>query len=90
MNGPELLIPLVAILSIFVIFPAMVFHYITLWRKQKTLMPDDERMLEDLWRSAKAMERRIETMEDLMDAAEEDEDPAPARRRPRTTDRFED
>jgi len=91
MDGPEVLIPLVAILSIFVFFPAMVFHYITLWRKQKTLMPDDERMLEDLWRSAKAMERRIETMEDLMDAAEEDEEPAPARRRrPRTTDRFED
>ncbi|MCF6328428.1 MAG: envelope stress response membrane protein PspB [Henriciella sp.] len=86
MDGPEILIPLVAILSIFVIFPAMVFHYITLWRKQKTLMPDDERMLEDLWRSAKAMERRIETMEDLMDAAEEDEEPAAPRSRPRTTD----
>jgi phage shock protein B len=53
------------------------------------LMPDDERMLEDLWRSAKAMERRIETMEALMEAAEEDDMPAPRRRR-RTTDRFED
>ena len=56
--GEAIIIPLVAILSIFVIFPAIVFHYITQWRRQKTLLPDDERMLEDLWRSAKAMERR--------------------------------
>jgi len=90
MDGPEIIIPVVAVLSIFVFLPAMVFHYITLWRKQKTLLPDDERMLEDLWRSAKAMERRIETMEDLMDAAEEAEEAASPRRRPRATDRFED
>ncbi len=87
MDGPELLIPLVAVLAIFVILPGMVFHYITLWRKQKTLLPDDERMLEDLWRSARAIERRIETIEELLDA--QDEEPAP-RRRPRASSRFED
>ena len=86
----EFIIAIVAIGAVFIVFPGMVFHYITLWRKQKTLLPDDERMLEDLWRSAKAMERRIETMEDLIEAAE-DEEPAPTRRRrPRSTDRFED
>lgn len=85
----EFIIALVAVVSIFIVFPGMVFHYITLWRKQKTLLPDDERMLEDLWRSAKAMERRIETMEALMEAGEDEPAPAP-RRRPRTTDRFED
>ena len=76
MDGPELLIPLVAILSLFVILPAMIFHYITQWRKQKTLMPDDERMLEDLWRSAKRMERRIEALETLIETE------GGARRRP--------
>lgn len=64
----EMLIPLVAILALFVVLPGMVFHYITLWRRQKTLQPDDERMLEDLWRSAKAMERRIETLESLLES----------------------
>ncbi|MEL7128417.1 MAG: envelope stress response membrane protein PspB [Pseudomonadota bacterium] len=64
----EILIPLVAIVSIFVIMPGMVFHYITLWRKQKTLKPDDERIMEDLWRSAKRMERRIEALEALIDS----------------------
>ncbi|MEL7107689.1 MAG: envelope stress response membrane protein PspB [Pseudomonadota bacterium] len=87
MDGPELLIPLIAVISIFIILPGMIFHYITLWRKQKTLLPDDERMLEDLWRSARSIERRIETIEELLDAQEEEE---PTRRRPLSPRRFED
>ncbi|MEM7329163.1 MAG: envelope stress response membrane protein PspB [Pseudomonadota bacterium] len=86
MEGPEFIIAIVAISAIFIVFPGMVFHYITLWRKQKTLMPDDERMLEDLWRSARAIERRIETIEELLDAQEEEE----PRRRPLSPRRFED
>jgi len=82
----EFIIAIVAIGAIFIVFPGMIFHYITLWRKQKTLMPDDERMLEDLWRSARAIERRIETVEALLDAQEEEE----PRRRPLTPRRFED
>lgn len=81
----EFIIAIVAIGAIFIVFPGMIFHYITLWRKQKTLMPDDERMLEDLWRSARAIERRIETVEELLDAQEEDEP-----RRPLKPRRFED
>jgi phage shock protein B len=83
----EFIIAIVAIGAIFIIFPGMVFHYITLWRKQKTLMPDDERMLEDLWRSARTIERRIETIEELLDTQEEE---APSRRRPLSPRRFED
>lgn len=64
---PEFLIGIIAILSLFVILPGMLLHYITLWRKQRALMPDDEKMLEDLWRSAKRMERRIETLEALIE-----------------------
>ena len=82
----EFIIAIVAIGAVFVIFPAMVFHYITLWRKQKTLLPDDERMLEDLWRSARSIERRIETIEELLDAQEEE----PQSRRPLSPRRFED
>ncbi|MEZ6000199.1 envelope stress response membrane protein PspB [Hyphomonas sp.] len=68
---------------IFIGFPAVIFHYITQWRKQKTLMPDDERMMEDLWRSAKAMERRIDTLERLLEAGDAEEHrPPPRRSRP--------
>jgi len=75
------LIVLISVLTLFVILPAMVLHYVTMWRRQKTLQPDDERMLEDLWRSAKAMERRIESLEALLEKSEADQ----PRRPPRTS-----
>ncbi len=82
----EGLIALVAILSIFVALPGMVLHYVSQWRKHKTLQPDDERMMEDLWRSAKAMERRLETLEALLDQSDDDhKERGHPTRRPRST-----
>jgi len=68
---PEAVVAIIIISIIFVAFPATLFHYITLWRKQRSLQPDDERMLEDLWRSARAMERRIESLEAIIDGETE-------------------
>lgn len=68
---PEAIVAIIIISIIFVAFPATLFHYITLWRKQRSLQPDDERMLEDLWRSARAMERRIESLESIIDGETE-------------------
>lgn len=81
---PDLLVPLVAIVSIFVVLPGLLLHHMTQWRNSKSLSADDERMLEDIWRSARAMERRIETLERLVepeggpdDAAAQDQ-PSPS------------
>ena len=82
----ELLIPIIAIVSLFVILPGMTFHYLTKWRGQKTLMPNDEQMLEDLWRSAKAMERRINTLERLINDQDEEEERQARRSRPSPED----
>lgn len=68
---PDEIFAIVIVSILFVGFPATLFHYITLWRKQKTLQPDDERMLEDLWRSARAMERRIESLEAIIEGEPE-------------------
>ena len=68
---PEAIVAIIIISIIFVAVPATLFHYITLWRKQRSLQPDDERMLEDLWRSARAMERRIESLESIIDGETE-------------------
>ncbi len=69
---PEEVIPIVVItvLAIFVFLPWLFFHYITVWRSQKTLKPDDEKIMEDLWRSAKRMEHRIEALEALISDGE--------------------
>jgi phage shock protein B len=73
---------LVAIVSLFVVLPWMILHYISKSRSQRNLTDEDERMLEDLWRSARTMERRIETLERLVEP-----DSAPVRPRPSATTR---
>jgi phage shock protein B len=70
-------IGLVAVVSIFVVLPWMILHYISKSRASRHLTEDDERMLEDLWRSARTMERRIETLERLIEP-----DGQPVRPRP--------
>jgi phage shock protein B len=77
--GAIVAISLTTTLALFVVLPAMILHYVTMWRRQKTLQPDDERMLEDLWRSAKSMERRIESLEALLDKSEADAPRRPPR-----------
>lgn len=56
------------IFIVLVIVPSVFFHHITKLREQKSLSADDEHMLEDLWRSAKRMERRITSLEAILDA----------------------
>lgn len=46
----------------------LLLHYITKWRSAKALSADDERMLADLWQSAKRMEERVVTLEAILDA----------------------
>ncbi len=62
------LIPLVAVsLGLGLVAPLAIFmHYFTRWRTSKGLSADDERLLDELWRTAQAMEKRIETMETIL------------------------
>lgn len=73
----EELVPLAAIVCLFVILPGMIMHYTTKSRSQRGLSSEDERMLEDLWRSAKVIETRIEALEEIV-AGEFSELEAPA------------
>ncbi|MEM6537180.1 MAG: envelope stress response membrane protein PspB [Pseudomonadota bacterium] len=58
-------ITIVALL--FVALPATVMHYVTEWRKSKAPTADDERLVDDLWRTAQRLERRVETLERILD-----------------------
>lgn len=62
------LIPLVAVsLALGLVAPLAIFmHYFTRWRTSKGLSADDERLLDELWRTAQALEKRIETMETIL------------------------
>jgi phage shock protein B len=64
MEGPFI----VAVIAlIFVALPATILHYLTEWRKTKSLSPDDERLVDDLWKSAQRLERRVEALETILD-----------------------
>ncbi|MEO3434806.1 envelope stress response membrane protein PspB [Inquilinus sp. CAU 1745] len=62
-----LFVPVILILVI--VAPLwLVLHYVTRWRATKTLSSEDEKMLVELWQSARRMEERIHTLETILDA----------------------
>jgi phage shock protein B len=59
---------IVAIVAIVVIgLPSMIMHYVTELRKSKAPTADDERLVEDLWRTAQRLERRVDALETILD-----------------------
>lgn len=71
----EDLVPLVAILSIFVGLPWVILHYVTRWKTAATLTTDDEAMLEELYSLARRLQDRVETVERLVAADNPDFQP---------------
>ena len=60
---------IVAVLSLAVVAPiAIITNFILKLRQNRGLSIDDERMLSDLWQSAKRMEDRIRSLERILDA----------------------
>ena len=45
----------------------IVSHYVTKWKTSKGLSQDETLMLEDLWKTAQAMENRVNTLESILD-----------------------
>ena len=65
---PEAAAFVLAIIALTVVAPiAIVMHYVTVWRRMKTLSTDDERLLDDLWKTARALERRVDALETILD-----------------------
>lgn len=59
---------IIAIIAlIFIAFPATIMHYMTEWRKTKSISADDERLVDDLWKTAQRLERRVDALETILD-----------------------
>ena len=63
----EGIIAIVIVAILFVGLPATVLHYMTAWRKTRSLSTDDERLVDDLWKTAQRLERRVEALETILD-----------------------
>ena len=60
--------PFVAIVTLFIGLPWLVFHYITKWKTGATLTTGDEKLLDELHDAARRLDDRICTIERIMTA----------------------
>lgn len=59
---------ILGILALTIVAPVwIVSHYVTKWRLAKGLTNDEARTLEDLWKIAQTMEKRVKTLETILD-----------------------
>ena len=64
----EELIGVIAVITLFIGLPWLIFHYVTKWKQAATITSSDERLLEQLHDAARRLEDRLCTMERIMDA----------------------
>lgn len=64
----EIIIPVLAIASIFIGLPWLVFHYITKWKQAATITGEDEKLLDELHYTARRLEERLMTIERIIAA----------------------
>jgi phage shock protein B len=58
----------VAIVTLFLGLPWLIFHYITKWKTAATLTTGDEKLLDDLHDAARRLDDRLCTIERIMTA----------------------
>jgi phage shock protein B len=58
----------IAVVSIFLILPWIIFHYMTKWKQAATLTRSDEKLLDELHEAARRLDDRICSIERIMDA----------------------
>jgi phage shock protein B len=64
----EVLIPVIAITTLFLGLPWLIFHYITRWKSAATLTSEDENLLDELHELARRLDDRLCTVERIMTA----------------------
>lgn len=58
-------------LIVFLLIPAPLFivlHFITKWKQSREISGGDEKMLEDMWTLSQRLERRLESLETILDS----------------------
>lgn len=58
----------IAIISVLVILPWMIFHYVTKWKSAARLTGSDEKLLDELHDAARRLDDRLCTIERIMTA----------------------
>jgi len=62
------LVGIVAIVSVLIGLPWLIFHYITRWKTAATLTNEDEKLMEELYDLARRLDDRMCSIERIMTA----------------------
>ena len=68
----EVFIPLIAIVTLFIGLPWLVFHYITRGKTSARLTGSDEKLLDELYDAARRLDDRLCSIERIMTAENPD------------------
>jgi len=72
----DILIPVIAITSIFIGMPWVILHYITKWKQAPKITQEDENLLDEMFNLARRLEDRLNTVERIVAADNPDWKPA--------------
>lgn len=61
-------IPVIAIVTLFIGLPWLIFHYVTQWKKGSAISVEDENLLDELHSLARRLEDRMNTIERIVAA----------------------
>ena len=61
-----------AIITLFIGLPWLIFHYVTKWKQSATLTQSDEKLLDELHDAARRLDDRLCTIERIMTAENPD------------------
>ena len=59
----DVVVPLIAITSIFIGLPWVILHYVTRWKTAPRITDEDERLLDEMYNLARRLEDRVTTVD---------------------------
>ena len=59
----DIFVPLIAITTLFLGLPWLIFHYVTKWKQAPKITVEDEKLLDDMFLLARRLEERVQTVE---------------------------
>lgn len=64
----DIFVPIFVVGFLFIGLPWLILHYITQWKRAGSLTVEDEKLLDELYETARRLEARLETVERLVAA----------------------
>lgn len=64
----DIVVPFIAITTLFLGLPWLIFHYVTKWKQAPKITDEDEKLLDEMYNLARRLEDRLTTVERIVAA----------------------